>query len=73
MPRVESFFTFFDQVNVQDPTMLFGKSGGGGVGCERSMGWWVMGVGWDASPILSPVTELIKRGEFQRNNIKQED
>lgn len=47
MPRVESFFIFFDQVNVQDPTMLFGKSGGGGeggggVGCERSMGWWVM-------------------------------
>lgn len=33
MPRVDSFFfLFFDQVNVQDPTVLFGKSGGGGGG-----------------------------------------
>lgn len=49
--------------------MLFGKSGGGrwgggvGVGSELSLGWWVM----------RGVTELIKRGEFQPNNIKQED
>lgn len=43
MPRVESFFTFFDQVNVQDPTMLFGKSGGGGGGGSGVNGPWAGG------------------------------
>lgn len=44
MQRVESFFTFFDQVNVQDPTMLFGKSrgGGGGVGGSGVNGPWLV-------------------------------
>lgn len=54
MQRVESFFTFFDQVNVQDPTMLFGKSrgggGGGGVGCERSMAGG--NEGWGGTQVL---------------------
>ena len=39
----ESFFTFFDQVNVQDPTMLFGKSGGGGMGGSGVNGPWAGG------------------------------
>ena len=54
MPRVESFFTFFDQVNVQDPTMLFGKSGGGGgVGGSGVNGPWAGGNGgWGGTQVL---------------------
>ena len=53
VPRVESFFTFFDQVNVQDPTMLFGKSGGGGVGGSGVNGPWAGGnEGWGGTQVL---------------------
>lgn len=54
MPRVESFFTFFDQVNVQDPTMLFGKSGGGGGGGGSGVnGPWAGGnEGWGGTQVL---------------------
>ena len=41
---------------------MVGGGGGGGVGCERSLGWWVM----------RGVTELIKRSEFHKKTNKMD-